>query len=147
MCTFSPFYPVNHFVAAELALAISDVYSLTDAVEGCWLAGLTPPALPPDALNPTVATAISTLVVNLQRQLQNAIANKDVGKLEAGIEMLQYLRRHRSHIRCALRRTLYNSNFREKRERAVLVGYDNVGERTGGRGSSVPHRWGEDVGG
>ncbi|CAD7936854.1 unnamed protein product [Amoebophrya sp. A120] len=90
LCAFSPFFPNNHVLACTLALQAGDIYSLTDAVEGCWLAGLTPPNVGPSDMHPKVSEAISTLVTTLQQHLRSAIEQQDVKELERGIEMLSY---------------------------------------------------------
>ncbi|CAD7959914.1 unnamed protein product [Amoebophrya sp. A25] len=90
MCAFSPFFPGNHVLACQLALKAGDIYSLTDGVEGCWLAGLTPPNVAAGDLHPVISEAISTLVTTLQAHLKRAIDNEDVQELERGIEMLSY---------------------------------------------------------
>lgn len=90
LCGFSPHFPSNHVLACVLAIRAGDIYSLTDAVEGCWLAGLTPPNVGPADMHPKISEAISKLVTTLQAHLRLAIENQDVRELERGIEMLSY---------------------------------------------------------
>eukprot|EP00746_Dinoflagellata_sp_MGD_P139076 gnl/MRDRNA2_/MRDRNA2_72600_c0_seq1.p1 gnl/MRDRNA2_/MRDRNA2_72600_c0~~gnl/MRDRNA2_/MRDRNA2_72600_c0_seq1.p1 ORF type:complete len:1125 (+),score=239.69 gnl/MRDRNA2_/MRDRNA2_72600_c0_seq1:297-3377(+) len=87
---FSPAFPRNHEVAAKLALQCGDVYNLTDAVEGAWLAELTPPAKAQNEVKKVIMDAIMKLVSVLQGELRDALKKQDIGKLEQGIEMVRY---------------------------------------------------------
>ncbi|EER12630.1 hypothetical protein Pmar_PMAR012117, partial [Perkinsus marinus ATCC 50983] len=83
-------FPTNHYLACHLALKASDLYAVVDAVEGAWLARLTPPYT--SAPSPIVLAAVQTLVTKLTQKLQEALAKEDVSQLEESIELVKYSR-------------------------------------------------------
>jgi len=89
---FSPSYPHNHEVAAAMALRNADVHSLTDAIEGAWLGGQSPPYKPAGEVHVDIMKAIKMLVEKLTEQLQKGLESKDAPVLEQAIEMVRYAR-------------------------------------------------------
>ena len=59
-------------------------------MEGCWLAGLTPPNVEPAQMHPIINKAINILILKIQMALKNAIRSRDEDQLVFGIEMIQY---------------------------------------------------------
>lgn len=85
-----PTAPRNHQVAAMLAQAAGDAYSLADAVEGAWLAGQAPPMKSQEEVHPAIMQCILMLVQVLQQELRAALEVRDRERLSAGLEMLRY---------------------------------------------------------
>jgi len=85
-----PTAPKNHQVAAMLAQAAGDAYSLADAVEGAWLAGQAPPMKSQEEVHPAIMQCIIMLVQVLQKELRAALEVRDRERLSAGLEMLRY---------------------------------------------------------
>lgn len=86
----SPTFPRNHEVAAAIALAAGDAYSLTDAIEGAWLDGEAPPEKSAKDVHGDIMKAINMLVKVLQQELRKGLETKDANRVETGLEMLWY---------------------------------------------------------
>ncbi|KAF4711698.1 hypothetical protein FOZ62_030830, partial [Perkinsus olseni] len=83
-------FPTNHYLACHLALKASDLYAVVDAVEGAWLARLTPPYT--SSTTPIVLAAVQLLVTKLTQKLEDALEKEDVSQLEESIELVKYSR-------------------------------------------------------
>ncbi|KAF4665541.1 hypothetical protein FOL46_003598 [Perkinsus olseni] len=88
--TSSSSFPTNHYLACHLALQASDLYAVVDAVEGAWLARLTPPYT--SSTTPIVLAAVQLLVTKLTQKLEDALEKEDVSQLEESIELVKYSR-------------------------------------------------------
>jgi hypothetical protein len=83
-------WPQNHFVAAEIALKMGDIYSLFDAVEGAILSALTVPYLRADQMDRYIAKAFDRMMALLKQELDAAVKSRDPTKIEKAIELVRY---------------------------------------------------------